>query len=57
MTIGAGSFNESKCEGNPDTTKEFKNSMGNAQPGIHQVQNPVICTQQAHQVTVLSREC
>ena len=28
MVIGAVSFNESKCEGNPDTSKEFKNSMG-----------------------------
>ena len=28
MIIGAASFNESKCEGNPDTSKEFKNSMG-----------------------------
>ena len=28
MTIGAASFNESKCEGNSDTSKEFKNSTG-----------------------------
>ena len=28
MIIGAASFNESKCEGNLDTSKEFKNSMG-----------------------------
>jgi len=28
MIIGAASFNDSKCEGNPDISKEFKNSMG-----------------------------
>ena len=28
MIIGAASFNESKCKGNPDTSKEFKNSTG-----------------------------
>ena len=37
--------------------KSLKIQWENAQPGIHQVQNPVICTQQAHQVTVLPREC
>ena len=28
--IGAPTFNESKCGGNPDTSKEFKNSLGNS---------------------------
>ena len=28
MIIGAASFNERECEGNPETSKEFKNSMG-----------------------------
>ena len=28
MIIGAASFNVSKCEGNYETSKEFKNSMG-----------------------------
>ena len=60
MIIGTASFNESKCEGNPDTSKEFKNLKilwENAQPGIHQVQNPAISTQWAHQVTVQPRQC
>ena len=48
MIIGATSFNESKCEGNPDRLaplKSLKIQWENVQPGIHQVQNPVICTQ------------
>ena len=28
MIIGAASFNERECEGNPETSKEFKTSMG-----------------------------
>ena len=28
MIIGAPSFNDNKCEGNPETSKEFKNSTG-----------------------------
>ena len=28
MIIGAASFNVSRCEGNPETSKEFKNSIG-----------------------------
>ena len=28
MIIGSASFNESKCKGNPDISKEFKNSTG-----------------------------
>ena len=28
MIIGAASFNDSRCEGNPETSKEFKNSIG-----------------------------
>ena len=35
----------------------LKRLWENAQPGIHQVQNPVISTQPAHQVTVLPRQC
>ena len=50
MIIGAASFNESKCEGNKIPLKSLKIQWENAQPGIHQEQNPVICTQQAHQV-------
>ena len=37
--------------------KSLKIQWENAQPGIHLEQNPVICTQQAHQVTVLPRKC
>ena len=29
IIIGAPTFNESKCGGNPDTSREFKNSVGN----------------------------
>ena len=29
IIIGAATFNKSKCEGNPETSKEFKNSVGN----------------------------
>ena len=37
--------------------KSLKILWENAKPGIHQVQNPAICTQQAQQVTVLPRQC
>ena len=53
IIIGAESFKDSTCDGNPEISREFKILWENAQPGIHQVQNPKICTRQTHQVTVL----
>ena len=29
IIIGVATFNKSKCEGNPEISKEFKNSIGN----------------------------
>ena len=60
LIIGTASFNVSKCEGNPDTSKEFKNSMGKCtawDSSRTESSNQLICTQQAHQVTVLPRQC
>ena len=28
MIIGAETFNDSRCEGNPETSREFRNSIG-----------------------------
>ena len=42
IIFGAATFNKSNCEGNPETSKEFKTS---GLPGIHEVLNPRIGTQ------------
>ena len=57
MIIGTASFNKRECEGNPETSKECKNSMGKCTAWDSSVQNLVICTRQTHQVTVQTRQC
>ena len=64
IMIGAPIFNESKCGGKPETSKEFKNSVGNSTaqleillPGIHQAQSPSTCTGHTPQVTALPELC
>ena len=41
LIIGAESFKDSICKRNPETSREFKNSIGKCTPVIRQVQNPI----------------
>ena len=54
MIIGAASFNESKCGGNPDASKKFKNSMGKCTAWDS---SRTESSDLSHQVTVLPRQC
>ena len=56
IIIGASTFNESKCGGNPDTSNELKKILLQIQPlEIHQAQSSKTCTTHTHQVTALLR--
>ena len=57
MINGVASFNESKCEGNPETSKEFKNSMGKCTAWDSSSTESSDLYSTGSPVTVLPRQC